>query len=82
MECDQNLGLIEKANKITDRQILVQQEWETTVAKAGKKFIVGQKNQDSITLEELKRFSKDSVTGYNGSILQHKSHGHFSTKKT
>lgn len=78
MECDQNFGLIEKAEKITDRP----QDWETIVAKAGKKFIVMQMNQDSITLEELKQFFKDSVTRSSGSILQHKSNEHFSTKKT
>jgi hypothetical protein len=66
MERDQNFRLIEKAKKITDRQIFVPQDWETIVAKASTKFIVVWENQDSITLEELKQFFKDSVTRCSG----------------
>jgi hypothetical protein len=63
MECNQNFGLIEKAKKTNDRQIFVPQDWETIVAKASKKFIVVQMNQeDFITLDELKQYFKDSVT--------------------
>jgi hypothetical protein len=54
MKCDRNFGLIEKAKKITDRQIFAPQDWETTAAKAGKNFIMARENQDSIVLEELK----------------------------